>query len=154
MFADVMHKAFLIDAEKVMQSHVLSVDVIVFSSIFNDLLIGNCRFCSHGADGGKNVMVAATVSVRGGGEDGRAERGGLSAGCRVDFHAEDIGVNLHENWIFEGDAAACNDVVDWNAMFSEIVDDLSCAKSGSFDERAVDVFRPCGERHADDESGQ
>ncbi len=99
-------------------------------------------------------MMAATASIRRGREDGRAERGGLCAGRRADFHAEDIGVNLHEERIFEGDAATGDDVVDGNAMFSEIVDDFSSSEGTCFDERAIDVFRPRGKRHADDESRQ
>ena len=99
-------------------------------------------------------MMAASTSVRRRGEDGGTERGGLRAGRRADFHTDDIGVNLHEKRIFEGDAAACDDVVDRNAVFSEIVDDFSGSEGTCFDERAIDVFRPRGKRHTDDESGQ
>lgn len=99
-------------------------------------------------------MMAATASIRRGREDGRAERGGLCAGRRADFHAEDIGVNLHEERIFKSDAAAGDDVVDGNAVFFEIVDDFSGSKGACFNKCAVDVFRPRGKRHADDESRQ
>ena len=149
-----MHGVFACDAEEVMQCHVLSIEVIVFSGIFNDWLVGDRLLAAHGADGGEDVAMAAAASIRGGGENGGAESGGLRAGGRLDFHAENIGVNLHEKRIFEGDAAAGDDVVDWKAMVIEVVDDFPCAIGGSLDESAVDVLRPRVERHADDQAGQ
>ena len=149
-----MHKLRMVLSKKIMKFQIFLIDTIVYWNVFDDWTVRYRVFRSHGADGGEDVMVAATASVRGCGEDGRTERGGLRASGRADFHAEDIGVNLHEERIFEGDAAACDDVVDRNAVFSEIVDDFSGSEGTCFDERAIDVFRPRGKRHADDESRQ
>ena len=149
-----MHERRMALSKKVMQFQIFPIDDIVFWAVFDDWTIRYRVFRAHGADGGEDVMMAATASIRRGGEDGGTERGGLRAGRRADFHAEDIRINLHEKRIFEGDTTAGDDIVDGNAVFSKIVDDFSCSEGGGFDERTVDVFRPRGERHADDESGQ
>ena len=149
-----MHEVRMVLSKKVMQFQIFLIDDIVFLNVFDDWTIGYRVFRPHGADGGEDVEMTAASSVRRGREDGGAERGCLCAGGRVDFHAEDIRINLHEKGIFEGDAAAGDDIVDGNAVLIEIVDDFPRAKGACFDERAVDVFRPRGERHADDESGQ
>ena len=149
-----MHESRVVFSKKVMEFQIFPIDDIVFWAVSDDWAIGDRVFRAHGADGGEDVMMAATASIRRGCEDGGTERGGLRAGRRADFHAEDIGVNLHEKWIFEGDAAAGDDIMDGNAVFLEIVDDFPCSEGACFDERAVDVFRPRGKRHADDESGQ
>ena len=141
-------------SEKVMEFQIFPIDDIVFWNVFNDWTIRYRVFRSHGMDGGEDIMMSATMSIRRGREDGGTERGGLRAGRRADFHAEDIRINLHEKRIFESDAAAGDDIVDGKAVFSKIVDDFSCSEGACFDECAVDVFRPRGERHADDESGQ
>ena len=145
-----MHGVVASDAKKVMQSHKLSIDVMVFSGIFNDWLVGKRRFRPHGADGGKDVTVTATAAIRYCGENGGTKRGSLCAGGCLDFHAENICVNLHEKRIFEGDAAAGDNVVNRKAVLIEVVDDFSCAESGGFNESAVDVLWPCAERHADE----
>ena len=149
-----MHEWRMVLSKKVMKFQIFLIDNFVFWNVFDDWTVRYRVFRSHGADGGKDVMMAAAASVRGGGEDGGTERGSLRTGRRADFHAEDIGVNLHEERIFEGNAAAGDDIVDGNAVFSEIVDDFSGSEGACFDECTVDVFGPCGKRHADDESGQ
>ena len=153
-FADIIHDAFLIDAEKVMQRHVLTINVMVFLCIFNDWTVGDCVFRPHGADGGEDIWMAAPSSVRCCGEDGSAEGGGLRASRRADFHAENVGVNLHEEWILQGDAAAGDDVMDWNTVHYEIVDDFARSKGACFNQCAVDMFWTCSKRHADKHSRQ
>ena len=149
-----MHESRVVFSKKVMEFQIFPIDDIVYWNVFDDWTIGYRVFRAHGADGGEDVGMAATTPVRCSREDGGTERGGLCAGRRADFHVEDICINLHEKRIFESDAAAGDDVVDGNAVFFEIVDDFPCSEGGGFDERAVDVFRPRGKRHADDESGQ
>ena len=149
-----MHEWCMALSKKVMEFQIFPIDDIVFRAVSDDWAIGDRVFRAHGADGGEDVMMAATASIRRSREDGGTERGGLCAGRRADFHAEDIRINLHKKRIFESDAAAGDDIMDGNAVFFEIVDDFPCSEGGGFDERAVDVFRPRGKRHADDESGQ
>ena len=148
-----MHGVVACDAEKVMQSHELSIDVMIFSGIFNDWFVGIRRFRSHSADGGEDIAVAAAATIRRCGENGGTKSGGLCAGGRLDFHAENICVNLHKKRIFEGDAAAGDDIVDGKAVLVEVVDDSSCTESGAFDESAIDVLWPRGKRHADKQTG-
>ena len=145
-----MHGVVASDAEKVMQSHKLSIDVMVFSGIFNDWLVGNRRFRPHGADGGEDIVMAAAATICGGGENSGTKGGGLCAGGRLDFHAENVCVNLHEKRIFEGDAAAGDNVVNRKAVLIEVVDDFSCAESGGFNESAVDMLMPRSKRHANE----
>ena len=149
-----MHGGVASDAEKIMQSHKLSIDVIIFSGIFNDWFVGDRRFRPHGADGGKDVAMAAAASICCGGENGGAKSGGLRAGGGLDFHAENVCVNLHEKRIFEGDAAASDDVVNRKAVLIEVVDDFPCAEGGGFNESAVDMLRPRSECHADEQTRQ
>ena len=86
--------------------------------------------------------------------DGRAQRAGLRR--TGDFHrpARHVGVNLHDQRTFVGDAAAVDDLLHFHPVFLETVDDGQRPKSGRFDQGAVDFRRRRVKRLADEQPGE
>ena len=74
-----------------------------------------------------------------GGGDRRAESAGLTRARDLHDAARDVGINLHEQRIFLGDAARAHDLVDTHAIFLDALDDRARAKRGRLDQGAIDV---------------
>ena len=73
-----------------------------------------------------------------GGGDRRAERAGLAGAGDLHRAAGDVGVDLHEQRIFFGDAAGADDAVHRHAVFPDALDDRARAERGGLDQRAID----------------
>ncbi len=96
--------------------------------------------------------------MHGTGGDGSEKCGTEGAGLVAagDFHrpAGHISVNLHQEGIFYGEAAAVDDFAHGNLEFGDPVDDRKGAEGGCLDKRPVDLRRGGVKGLADEESGK
>ena len=65
-----------------------------------------------------------------------------------------VGVDLHEQVVLLGDAAAADDAIDRHAVFADALDDRARAEGGRLDQRAVDLGARRVQRLAEDQPGQ
>ena len=107
----------------------------------------------HGVLCGGDGVVASCFFT---GDDGTGDGGSEGAGLRAsgDFHGSacDVGVDLHDERIFFGDAAAVDDLSDLDAEFFKSFDDREGAEGGGFDQGAIDFGRGGVERLAQEQS--
>jgi hypothetical protein len=68
--------------------------------------------------------------------------------------AGDVGVDLHEQRVFLGDAAGADDAVDGHAVFLDALDDGAGAEGRGLDQGAVDFGLRRVERAAEQEAGE
>jgi hypothetical protein len=85
---------------------------------------------------------------------GRAQGAGLGRAGDLHLLPRDVGVDLHDERILFGDAAAVADLIDGDAVLLMPPDDGQGAEGGRFDERPVDLLGPRPERLADEKSGK
>lgn len=137
-------------AEGVVKGFVESVKLLVDGDVFGN---GVVDFFADGGHAG--LQVGDGVGSGGGGtEDGGSEGAGLFAAA--DFHGavDDVGVDLHHGFVFDGEAAGVDDFLDGDAVLFDSIDDGEGSKGGGLDVGAVDFVGFGVEGLADEQSGQ
>ena len=71
--------------------------------------------------------------------DRRAQRAGLTGARDLHDAAGDVGIDLHEQRIFLGNAAGAHNLVRGHAVLPEALDDRARAERGRLDQGAIDV---------------
>ena len=85
--------------------------------------------------------------------DRRAKRAGLARARDLHRAPRDVGVDLHQQRIFLGDAARAHDLVDTHAVLLDALDDRARPECGRLDQGAVDVGPRRVEVLSEDEAG-
>ncbi len=127
-------------AEGIVQLAVERVELLIDRLVFGDRPVGDLLQAGHRGLGGLEIRMGAGNHRR---ADGGTQRAGLRRAGNAHLAAGHIGVDLHQQRVFLGDAAGTHDALDRHAVFADALDDRAGAKGGAFDERPVD-FRPGG----------
>ena len=110
---------------------------------------------AHGGLGlGERLVPAALASGGHGPGHGRAQGAGLGRAGDLHLQAGDVGVDLHDQGVLLGDAAAVDDVADLDPVLLEAPDDGQRAEGGGLDEGPVDLLGLRVQGQADEEAGQ
>ena len=110
---------------------------------------------AHGGLGlGERLVAAALAAGDDGPGHGRAQGAGLGRAGDLHLQAGDVGVDLHDQRVLLGDAAAVDDVADLDPVLLEAPDDGQGAEGRGLDEGPVDLLGLGVERQADEEAGQ
>src|SRR5829696_2617898 len=88
---------------------------------------------------GPCVVAARGRARRYGGRHGRPERGRLGRAGDQHRLADHVRVDLHEQRVLLGDAAAAHNPLDRDAVLAQPLDDRTRAEGRGFDQRAVDL---------------
>ena len=100
-------------------------------------------------------LVPAAAAARGHGPGhGRAQGAGLGRAGDLHRQAGDVGVDLHDQGVLLGDAAAVDDVADLDPELLEAPDDGQGAEGRGLDEGPVDLLGRRVQGQADEEAGQ
>ncbi len=142
-------------AEGVVELAVEGVEAGVAGVVGGDGMVDGV---AEGAEGGLGLGDGVVASGGGtggdGGEEGGAEGAGLVAAADLDGAAEDVGVDLHEGGVFDGEASGGDDFANGDAVGFEALDDGEGTEGGGFDEGAVDFVGGGVEGLAEDEAGE
>ncbi len=137
-------------AEGVVQGAVEVIELAIHRHVFGDRVIHLLT------DGGDFVLQFLPGACTGGRstEDGGAE--GASLLALANFHrlADDVGVDLHERGIFDGEAAGVDDFLDLHAVFLDTLDDGERTERRRLDVGAVDLVRLGVQRLAEQQAGE
>ena len=118
-------------------------------------LVGGPLDPAHGGLGrGERLVAVALASGRDGPGHGRAEGARLGRAGHLHLEAGDVGVDLHDQGVLLGDAAAVDDVADLDPVLLEAPDDGQGAERRGLDEGPVDLLGLGVEGQADEEAGQ